>query len=100
MESSNPAVVTNATRAPLRCKSVFVPTVVPCRTTTSFPAAAIFWTALPMLFDGSPDVENTLSIRRRDPPSQTQSVYRPPVSSPHLRGFDLHIDFQSSQAEK
>ena len=30
MASSNPAVVTSATRAPLRCRSVLVPTVVPC----------------------------------------------------------------------
>ena len=35
MVSSNPAVVTNATRAPLRCSSVLVPTVVPCSSTIS-----------------------------------------------------------------
>ena len=34
MASSKPAVVTRATRAPLRCSKVFVPTVVPCRRTS------------------------------------------------------------------
>ena len=42
MASSKPAVVTSATRAPLRCSKVFVPTVVPCRRTVEVALSDLF----------------------------------------------------------
>src|SRR6266852_1706218 len=80
MESSNPRVVTNATRAPLRCNRVLVPTVVPWRMVTSEPGRAIFSTAPAMAWDGSAGVEKTFRMRKVDPSSHTQSVNVPPLS--------------------
>src|SRR6185312_3570955 len=86
MESSNPLVVTKATRAPLRCRSVLVPTVVPCSTTISWASAAILLTASAMACAGSAGVENTFRMRRVEPCNQTQSVKVPPLSMAILRG--------------
>ena len=77
--SSNPAVVISATRAPLRCSSALVPTVVPCKSVN--PAATpIFWSASAMARDGSSGVENTFNVLSTPPDSHTQSVKVPPVS--------------------
>src|SRR6185437_16194624 len=80
MESSNPLVVTKATRAPLRWSSVLVPTVVPCSTTISCALAAILLTASAMACAGSAGVENTFRMRRSESWSQIQSVKVPPLS--------------------
>src|SRR4051812_31883596 len=87
MESSNPLVVTKATRAPLRCKSVFVPTVVACKR-RSAPGWPIWATASAMAFDGSSGVEKTFSMRSAAlaGSAQTQSVKVPPVSTATRNG--------------
>src|SRR5712671_487330 len=77
--SSKPLVVTKATRAPLRSSIVFVPTVVPWRTTTSGPEAICrnpFRTAIP----GSCGVEKTFNTTNFPFCRYTQSVKVPPVS--------------------
>ena len=93
MTSSNPEVVINATRAPLRCNSAFVPTVVPCSNVTAaraplflsippglFAAPPICLSASPIAREGSSGVENTLSVLSAPSSTQTQSVNVPPVS--------------------
>src|ERR1700709_298476 len=77
--SSKPLVVTKATRAPLRSSIVFVPTVVPWRTTISGPAAICcnpFRTAMP----GSCGVEKIFNTTNFPSCRYTQSVKVPPVS--------------------
>src|SRR5579862_8753287 len=93
MESSKPAVVTNATRAPLRCSKVFVPTVVPCRIVTGAPGGAILLTASAIAVEGSLGVEKTFKIRREESSSQTQSVKVPPLSMAILRDGRLRMNF-------
>src|SRR5947209_257354 len=78
--SSNPAVVTSATRAPLRSNSAFVPTVVPCSSTKSRSPTACR-TACSIATDASCGVENTFSVRSSPPSTHTQSVNVPPVST-------------------
>src|SRR5438477_1781779 len=80
MESSKPSVVTKATRAPRRCSSELVPTVVPCSSTMA-ELRPVRCTASTMACEGSPGVENTFSIRRRPFSTHTQSVKVPPVST-------------------
>ena len=105
MVSSNPAVVTNATFAPLRCSNVLVPTVVPCSSTISA-EGAIGESASAMACDGSAGVEKTLVIRSLPRSIQTQSVKVPPVSTATRSGGfeDLEADAaiveQETGAEK
>src|SRR5258708_2251983 len=99
MESSNPAVVTKATLAPLRCNRVLVPTVVPCKTRTSMPAGAILATASAMAWEGSAGVEKTFNMRRLDFSSQTQSVNVPPLSIAILKGLSAGISHPGAQGK-
>src|SRR5947209_4837990 len=85
MESSNPEVVTKATRAPLRCNNVLVPTVVPCSTVAPDPEDEILPTASAMACEGSAGVEKTFRILSVEPSSHTQSVKVPPLSMAILR---------------
>src|SRR5580704_5308273 len=80
MVSSKPAVVTKATRAPLRCSSVLVPTVVPCSKMTA-PTGLTCASASAIACDGSPGVEKTFAMRSFPRSTQTQSVKVPPVST-------------------
>src|ERR1019366_4210488 len=80
MVSSNPAVVTNATRAPLRSSRLLVPTVVPCSSTIG-PEQPLRETASAMDCEGSSGVENTFTMRNRPLPPQTQWERVPPVST-------------------
>src|SRR5208283_5100713 len=91
MVSSNPAVVTNATRAPLRSSRQLVPTVVPCNSTIS-PEYPLREMASVMDCEGSSGVEKTFTIRNRPRSIQTQSVKVPPVSTAIRDGaFDLGL---------
>jgi hypothetical protein len=91
MVSSKPAVVTNATRAPLRSSRLLVPTVVPCSNTIS-PEQPLRETACAMDCEGSSGVENTFTMRNRPRSIQTQSVNVPPVSTAIRDGaFELCV---------
>src|SRR6201999_3300136 len=81
--------------APLRCRSVFVPTVVPCKTTISLPllfAPEIFCMAPAIAAAGSAGVENTFRMRSVEAWSQTQSVKVPPLSMAILRGVRVGMN--------
>ena len=78
--SSNPAVVTNATRAPFRSSIAFVPTVVPCLNSNPSPAARNNPTPSITARPGSPGVDRTFTTRISPPTIATQSVNVPPVS--------------------
>ena len=83
--SSKPAVVTNATRQPVRSISAFVPTVVPWVNASSSaagtsPSASAFTIAVPGEL-GSDDVLSD-SILPVAVSSTTMSVNVPPVSIP------------------
>ncbi len=77
--SSNPAVVTRATRAPFRSSSAFVPTVVPCSSVMPT-RAPILPSASAIAREGSSGVENTFRVLSSPCSTQTQSVNVPPVS--------------------
>jgi len=78
MEFQNPAVVTKATRAPLRWRSVLVPTGGPCSHHNILRITGDLFTASACLA-GSAGVENTFRMRSVEPWSQTQSVNVPPL---------------------
>src|SRR5262245_32376936 len=79
--SSNPAVVTSVTRAPLRSSSVFVATVEPWRTRVSRPAPARA-SASSTASAGARGVDGSLNATRAPSRHATTSVNVPPVSTP------------------
>ncbi len=84
--SSKPSVVTSAVRAPRRCKSALVPTVVPWTTSNSASRAPVSAATLckpsVMASEGSAGVEASLKIFVSPPERKTKSVNVPPVSTP------------------
>lgn len=90
--SSKPRVVTKAIRAPRRCNSAFVPTVVPW--TTSSPSsrapvsAQMRSSPCRIANEGSEGVEGSLKSVTRPSRSKTKSVKVPPVSTP-MRKLEL-----------